>query len=237
MRSTRRSKPDAPSSPPNTRSRARARNGGTVPTIPGKRRRSENVPDYDSDGVNDSPDNAELDDSDDDDVPSHFRSRSSSRSRSRSRSLSRSRSRSLSVIPTSEMPPLTMPAPDDPAVRALGLSQSARPGAATLTLEYEHLVRMREGHFHQPRPATPPADRERDFRRLSLSEAAWIRLEEVGVINKGRSWTSRVGLDENGDRECSHFSIAFSSPSLHWPCTLSSSGSSAASRCSLASVQ
>lgn len=190
MRSTRCSKPDMPVSPPNTRSRARARNDGTVPEVVGKRRRGHGAHDGDLDAgdddlVNDEP---AYDDSWHD---------------GRDRSPSRSRSRSLSVIPTSEMPPLTLPAPDDAAVRALGLSQSARPGATALSLEYEHLVRMREGHFtrSRPDPATAPTEGKRNWNELSISEAAWIRLEEVGVINKGRSWTSRVGLDDSGDRE------------------------------------
>ena len=186
MRSTRFSKADAPVSPPNTRSRARARNDGGVPAVTGKRRR---VDDTDDDEANGADDNVVDSKSDDD-----------NRYIARDRSSSRSRSRSLSVIPTSDMPPLTLPAPDDAAVRALGLTQSAKPGAQPVTLEYEHLVRMREGHFYRPRPTTPP-ERERNWNELSISEAAWIRLEEAGVINKGRSWTSRIGLDENGDRE------------------------------------
>lgn len=186
MRSTRFSKTDAAVSPPNTRSRARARNDGGVPSVTGKRRRVADSDGVESDGADGTVANAE-----------HYHG---SRYAARFRSRSRSRSRSLSVIPTSDMPPLTLPAPDDAAVRALGLSQSARPGAQPVTLEYEHLVRMREGHFYRPRPTTPP-ERERNWNELSISEAAWIRLEEAGVINKGRSWTSRIGLDEHGDRE------------------------------------
>ncbi|RSH80906.1 uncharacterized protein EHS24_008334 [Apiotrichum porosum] len=110
----------------------------------------------------------------------------------------RSRSRALSTIPMASMPPLTVPAPDDVAVRALGLAQSARPGAGVLSLEHEQLVRMREGHIYRPRPGRK-VDADRNWRVLTLSEAAWTRLEEVGCVGKGRAWTAREGYDDHGE--------------------------------------
>jgi hypothetical protein len=109
----------------------------------------------------------------------------------------RRRSRSLSVIPTVSMPPLTHPAPEDSAVHTLGLSQSAPPGAQSLSFDPEQLVRMREGHFFRPRPERKQ-DIKRNWRHLSLSEAIWTRLEEVGSVGKGRAWTAREGYDEDG---------------------------------------
>lgn len=114
----------------------------------------------------------------------------------------RSRSRSLSIIPTVDMPALTYPAPDDAAVRALGLPQSSRPGAATLTLDRDHLVRMREGHLARARPGRKK-DENRDWKKFTLSEAAWTRFEEVGGVTKGRAWTAHEGYDEDGEREYS----------------------------------
>ncbi|GMK57296.1 hypothetical protein CspeluHIS016_0401300 [Cutaneotrichosporon spelunceum] len=110
----------------------------------------------------------------------------------------RSRSRSLSIIPTVDMPPLTYPAPDDCAVRALGLPQSSRPGAATLSLNRDHLIRMREGHFARARP-TRKKDKNRDWKNLTISEAAWARLEEIGCVTKGRAWTAQEGYDDDGN--------------------------------------
>lgn len=107
-------------------------------------------------------------------------------------------SRQLSVIPTEFMPPLTVPAPDDAAVKTLGIAQSARSGADTLSFEQAQLIRRREGHFFRSRPERK-ADVGRDWRRLTISEAAWTRLEEIGCISKGRAWTAREGFDEEGE--------------------------------------
>jgi hypothetical protein len=99
------------------------------------------------------------------------------------------------------MPPLTHPAPDDAAVRALGLAQSSRPGAATLSLNRDHLIRMREGHFTRARPGRKK-DAGRNWKNLTMSEAAWTRLEEIGCVTKGRAWTTHEGYDDEGNREC-----------------------------------
>jgi len=95
---------------------------------------------------------------------------------------------------------VTHPKSEDPAVRALGLSQSARPGSRALSFEPEQLIRMREGHFFRPRPERK-TDIKRDWRRLSMSEAIWNGLEEAGHVAKGRAWTAREGYDEEGNRE------------------------------------
>jgi hypothetical protein len=99
------------------------------------------------------------------------------------------------------------------AVRALGLAQSARPGAGVLSLEHEQLVRMREGHIYRPRPGRK-VDADRNWRVLTLSEAAWTRLEEVGCVGKGRAWTAREGYDDHGERECPKWLSHPTPPSL-----------------------
>lgn len=96
------------------------------------------------------------------------------------------------------MPPLTVPAPNDVTVRALGLAQSARPNGAVLTLEHEQLLRMREGHFYRPSPGRD-SDADRNWDLFTLSEAAWTRLEEIGCVSKGRAWTAREGYDDHGE--------------------------------------
>jgi hypothetical protein len=98
------------------------------------------------------------------------------------------------------MPPLTHPAPEDAAVRSLGLMQSARPGARPLCFNPEQLVRMREGHFYRPRPERK-TDIKRNWRLLSLSEAIWNGLEETGCITKGKAWTCREGYNDTGECE------------------------------------
>lgn len=141
----------------------------------------------------------EDDQPDDDDIEGEGEGEGKSRPLSRHRS----RSRSLSIIPTVDMPALTHPAPDDAAVRALGLPQSSRPGAATLSLERDHLIRMREGHFARAQPGRKK-DKNRDWKKFTLSEAAWTRLEEVGCVTKGRAWTAHEGYDDDDERECFH---------------------------------
>lgn len=145
----------------------------------------------DEDGEEDEHDN-DNDSNDINDNPTHRRR-------------SPSRSRSLSVIPTVHMPPITLPSPNDAAVRALGLAQSARPGTEVLTLSREDVVRMREGHLPPRCPIRHTAE-PRDWKKLNLSEAAWARLEECGGATKGRSWTTREGCDVDGEREWEGFS-------------------------------
>ncbi|BEI91924.1 uncharacterized protein CcaverHIS019_0407440 [Cutaneotrichosporon cavernicola] len=139
-----------------------------------------------------------LEENSEDDEGERERERDHEAEEPRPLSRHRSRSRSLSVIPTVDMPPLTHPAPDDSAVRALGLLQSSRPGAAALSLNRDHLIRMREGHFARARP-TRKKDKNRDWKNLTMSEAAWTRLEEIGCVTKGRSWTAHEGYDDDGN--------------------------------------
>ncbi|TXT07107.1 hypothetical protein VHUM_03277 [Vanrija humicola] len=103
----------------------------------------------------------------------------------------------LEIIPTVFKRPLTLPAPNDAAVRALSFSQSAKPGVGDISLDREELVRLREGHFHTPRPRR--GSQGRNWAKMTLSEAAWIRVEEVGAVTKSRSWTARVGYDDCGE--------------------------------------
>ncbi|KAL1405540.1 hypothetical protein Q8F55_009178 [Vanrija albida] len=101
----------------------------------------------------------------------------------------------LEIIPTVFKRPLTLPAPNDAAVRALSFSQSAKPGVGDISLDREELVRLREGHFHAPRRG----GEGRNWAKMTLSEAVWIRVEEVGAVTKSRSWTARVGYDDSGE--------------------------------------
>ncbi|WOO85883.1 Forkhead box protein J3 [Vanrija pseudolonga] len=103
----------------------------------------------------------------------------------------------LEIIPTVFKRPLTLPAPNDAAVRALSFSQSAKPGVGDISLDREELVRLREGHFHTPRLGR--GSEGRNWAKMTLSEAAWIRVEEVGAVTKSRSWTARVGYDDSGE--------------------------------------
>lgn len=105
----------------------------------------------------------------------------------------------LEIIPTVFKRPLTLPAPNDAAVRALSFSQSAKPGVGDISLDREELVRLREGHFHTPRLGR--GSEGRNWAKMTLSEAAWIRVEEVGAVTKSRSWTARVGYDDSGECE------------------------------------
>ncbi|KAK4688429.1 P-type Ca2+ transporter type 2C, partial [Tremellales sp. Uapishka_1] len=86
--------------------------------------------------------------------------------------------------------PLTRPDPDDPDVKIFNFAAND----TKFTISRSDVIRMREGDFKRRE-----GEDITDPRKMTMTQIAWRRLEEVGGVRKGEGWMGSQGHDAEGD--------------------------------------